>query len=200
LNPYAIAQTTTDSTIPYLVHTFATTTTTNARDIDSSIVERSSDDDKDTIPFVGRTVADLSAALQCSTFEVQTALEQIQAYSLPRTTPRQYARLAEEALAECYLAIVSTLAEAHGCDQYARSPGIVVREFVAQAVQRLGTQERFIDADEVILHCLQQLRADGQNRESDRLCLDVSKVSIAACSRLRILQVRISLFGIAFTM
>jgi Sister chromatid cohesion protein Dcc1 len=201
LNPYAIGQTTTDCTIPYLVYTSAATATANACEAVSTIAERSMDDDDEAmVPFVGRTVADLSAALQCSTFEVQTALEQIQAYALPRTTPRQYGRLAEEALAECYLAIVSTLAEENGYDQYASAPGIVVRECVAQAVQRLGTQERFIDANEVICHCLQQLRADGQNRESDTLCLDVSKVSIAVCPCLRIIQVRISLFGIAFTM
>jgi Sister chromatid cohesion protein Dcc1 len=197
LNPYAIAQTTTDCTIPYLVHASATATgTTNACETaGSALLERSMDDNDEepTVPFVGRTVADLSTALQCSTFEVQTALEQIQAYALPRTTPRQYARLAEEALAECYLAIVSTLAEEDGWDQYASAPGIVVREFVAQAVQRLGKQERFIDADEVIRHCLQQLRADGQNRESDTFCLNVPKVCVAACPRLRILQVRISL-------
>jgi Sister chromatid cohesion protein Dcc1 len=190
LNPYAIAQTTTDCTIPYLVHASADATTTTNNTCEtagSELLERSMDDSDDeaTTPFVGRTVADLSAALQCSTFEVQTALEQIQAYALPRTTPRQYGRLAEEALAECYLAIVSTLAEEDGWDQYASAPGIVVREFVAQAVQRLGTQERFIDADEVIRHCLQQLRTDGPNRESDTLCLDVSKVGIVACRLFR---------------
>lgn len=148
---------------------------------------KSSVDTKDEPPLrhmnnsavTGRTVADLAATLQCSKYEVEQSLKKIQAYALPRTDPPEYCLLAEEALQECYSAIVAALAEADGCDDYAGT-GVNTDDFVTQVVERmLAEDEKFPDVDFVIRHCLQQLRAKTQSGSSistSLLQLDVSKV------------------------
>jgi Sister chromatid cohesion protein Dcc1 len=133
---------------------------------------------KPTTAVSGRTVADLAASLQSSMYEIEQGLLKIQAFALPRTDPTEYCLLAEEALQECYAAIVAALAEADGCEDYAGVGGVQIDDFVTQVVDRTSVDETFPDSDFVIRHCLQQLRAKKQSISSTQLRLDVSKVRI----------------------
>jgi hypothetical protein len=130
----------------------------------------------------GRSVADLAAALQSSTYEIEQGLQKIQAYALPpRTTAAdpiiRYCLLAEQALQECYEAIVAALAEVDGCEDYAGRNGVPTDDLVTEVVARMSDDEKFPGADLVIRHCLQQLRAKKQPSSSSAMTrLDVSKV------------------------
>lgn len=136
----------------------------------------------------GRTVADLAASLQSSTYEIEQGLKKIQAYALPRTVPPEYCLLSEEVLKECYAAIVAALAEAAGCEDYARA-GVQTDDFVTEVEERMTDEGKFADVDFVIRHCLQQLRDKKQASSSGTLRLDISKVrhfniiGIFFCSR-----------------
>lgn len=134
-----------------------------------------------TIETVGRSILDLAASLQCSKHEIEKGLRMIQAYALPRTDPSQYCLISDEAFQECNSTIVSTLAEAEGCDDYAGT-GITINDFVKEAMERMNENDRFDDVDSVIRHCLQLLRIKSHTsssncyRDTQIIQLDVSKV------------------------
>lgn len=127
----------------------------------------------------GRTVYDLAVYLQSSQAQVQSALDAIQAFALPRTHPVAYCLLSEETLLVACNAIVSALSEADDCQDYAVT-GVSVKRLVEHVVQNMSAEESYVDADFVIRHCLSTLsvsvveHVDGD----DNIRLSVGKVRI----------------------
>jgi hypothetical protein len=123
----------------------------------------------------GRTATSLAADLQCSVHEMDLALPRIDAYAVPDTFPVEYCLLSEEAIQETAKAMVSALAEADGCEDYA-TEGVNLAHFVEQVLQRL--EERFDGAESVARHCLQPwVRGGSIGRSATSVRLSVSKVA-----------------------
>jgi hypothetical protein len=132
----------------------------------------------------GRTVYDLAVHLQSSQAQVVFGLEAIQAFRLPsRTTthtdaPVAYCLLAEETVLVACNAIVSALAEADDCQDYALA-GVSVKRLVEHVIQNMSAEESYVDAEFVVRHCLSTLSAAAKDVDGeDNIRLSVGKVRI----------------------
>jgi hypothetical protein len=126
----------------------------------------------------GRTVYDLAISLQSSQAQVQSGLEAIQAFCLPRTDPVAYCLLSEETDMVACNAIVSALAEADDCQDYAVA-GVSVQRLVQHVVESMSAEELYADAEFVVRHCLSALSAAPSDKHvngDDNIRLSVGKV------------------------
>jgi len=121
----------------------------------------------------GRTIESLARDLQVSKHQVQQGLSKLQAFAMQDDT---YVRLSEEALQEAYHAIVSTLAEADDCQDYANT-GIEPTCFLQQVLQRMSAEERFEHAEHILRHCVETLYKEKKHSDSS-VRLSVKKVGL----------------------
>lgn len=128
-------------------------------------------DSSTTATIKGRSLSSLSHELQQSAHEVLQGLHKVPGvYSINNT----FVLLSEEVQLTVYHAILSTLAEADDCQDYAETGIADIDGFVKQSVESMSDEERFEGVDGVIRHCLLQLAMD---RRQEPLRLDVIKVS-----------------------
>jgi hypothetical protein len=158
----------------------------NSNNSDSSNQTKNSS----TALCAGRTVYDLAVHLQSSQAQVQSGLEAIQAFTLPRTDPVAYCVLSEETLLVAYNAIVSALSEADECQDYAVA-GVSMKRLVEHVIQNMSAEELYVDAEFVVRHCLSTLTVSANNVDGeDNIRLSVGKVRIrirmdSHCLRIR---------------
>ena len=135
----------------------------------------------------GHTIEALATRLQLSQGQIRDGLKRIpSAMRRPQSEEEQYVLVAEEALQECYNAIVAALTEVDEFQNYAA--GIRIPALLEEALYRMSPEEQFVHADHVLLHCVRQLSNDttvvGTTEEHARVRLDVTKVAVAVARRL----------------
>jgi hypothetical protein len=160
---------------PYNIHINPYSNSNNNSDNSSNTNIKNSS----TALCAGRTVYDLAVHLQSSQAQVQSGLEAIQAFCLPRTDPVAYCVLSEETLLVACNAIVSALSEADECQDYAVA-GVSMKRLVEHVIQNMSAEELYVDAEFVVRHCLSTLTAAAANSVDgeDNIRLSVGKVRI----------------------
>jgi hypothetical protein len=149
--------------------------------------------DNDTPRRIGRSVYDLASSLQVSQSEIHRGLQYIGAYALPsehvhgdKNRNQLYCLLAEHIINDCYAAIVTGLyTMSDFTDDYGGTDGIINIDrhtFVKNIVHHVQDidDERIINIDSILLHCLQLLQKDPQI-SNGKFILDVSKVRVLSC-------------------
>lgn len=123
------------------------------------------------------TIDDLANELQHSLMEIRRGLLAIEGVYVYRNEAGRDAvlLLSEEAQLNVHQAIVSTLAEADECQNYADT-GVDVERCVNLIVERMSKEEHFEGDHDVVRYCLLRLAQKASSENEDHVKLDVSKV------------------------